>query len=47
MKYVKSGGNEKYRYSKVYNSILDFFCMKTVVPEEFYDDSEDEIKNSS
>ncbi len=47
MNYVKSGGNEIYRYSKVQNIILDFYFMSNVDMEYFQDDSEDEIQDGS
>jgi hypothetical protein len=35
MKYVKSGGNELYRYSKVQNTVLDFYYMTDVDMDYF------------
>ena len=46
-KYVKSGGNELYRYSKVQNTILDFYFMQDVDMDNFEDFLENEIKDRS
>jgi hypothetical protein len=40
MTYVKSGGNEKYRYSRVQNITVDFFFMNEVTVDSSSDDDD-------